>query len=136
MKKRIERKNDLNKLRQHFVGKEKHLPRLVKRSASVVKTAGGLIMDNTTLKKKLSTYRSDKDRLSNLPADVLLEVLTAWEQWPGKLKDFYASIGVSHRQMAGIMGKAKKLRRDGHFPAEEFKEIKLDSVVDVPCSFL
>jgi len=85
-------------------------------------------MENTMLKKKLSTYRSDKDRLSNLPADVLLEVLTAWEQWPGKLKDFYSSIGVSHRQMAGIMGKAKKLRREGHFPAEEFQEIKLDSI--------
>lgn len=86
-------------------------------------------MDNMTLKKKLSTYRSEKDRLSNLPPEVLLEVLTAWESWTGKLKDFYASIGVSHRQMAGIMGKAKKLRRDGHFPAEEFKEIKLDGVV-------
>jgi len=91
-------------------------------------------MDNSILKKKLSTYRSDKDRLNRLPPEVLLEVLTAWEHWPGKLKDFYASIGVSHRQMAGIMGKAKKLRRDGHFPAEEFKEIKLDGVVDVPCS--
>lgn len=91
-------------------------------------------MDNSVLKKKLSTYRSDKDRLSNLPGEVLLEVLTAWEQWPGKLKDFYASIGVSHRQMAGIMGKAKKLRREGHFPAEDFKEIKLEGIAAAgPC---
>jgi len=88
-------------------------------------------MDNTILKKRLSTYRSDKDQLKNLPADVLLEVLNAWEKWPGKLKDFYMSIGVSPKQMAGIMGKAKKLRRDGHFPAEEFKEMSLESVVGV-----
>ena len=29
--------------------------------------------------------------------------------------------------MASIIGRAKKLRRDGHFPAEEFKEIKVES---------
>ena len=84
-------------------------------------------MDNEILKKRLSTYRSDKDRLSNLPPEVLQEALSAWEQWTGKSKDFYASIGVSHRQMAGILGKAKKLRREGHFPGSEFKEIQIEA---------
>jgi hypothetical protein len=27
--------------------------------------------------------------------------------------------------MASIIGRAKKLRREGHFPAEDFKEIKV-----------
>lgn len=37
--------------------------------------------------------------------------------------------------MAGIIGRAKKLRREGHFPVEEFKEIKLESpdVASGPC---
>ena len=83
-------------------------------------------MDNTLLKKRLSTYRTDKDRLSNLPPEVLQEALSAWEQWSGKGKDFYTSIGVSSKQMAGILGKAKKLRRDGHLPVEDFKEIKIE----------
>jgi hypothetical protein len=27
--------------------------------------------------------------------------------------------------MASVIGKAKKMRREGHFPAEEFKEVKV-----------
>lgn len=83
-------------------------------------------MDNTMLKKRLSTFRSEKGSLLNVPAEVLQELLVAWETWPGSLKEFYSSIGASPKQMAGLMGKAKKLRREGHFPVEEFKEIKLE----------
>lgn len=86
-------------------------------------------MDNIILKKKLSTFRSEKGSLINVTAEVLLEVLKAWESWPGSSKDFYKSIGVSSKQMAVVIGKAKKMRREGQFPAEEFKEIKLDSIV-------
>jgi hypothetical protein len=35
------------------------------------------------------------------------------------------TIGVSSKGMASIIGRAKRLRREGHFPAEDFKEIKL-----------
>ena len=40
--------------------------------------------------------------------------------------------------MASIIGRAKKLRREGHFPAEEFKEVKMEgseggSVGSGPC---
>lgn len=83
-------------------------------------------MDNTMLKKRLSTFRSEKGSLLNVPPEVLQEVLVAWETWPGTAKEFYSSIGASQTQMAGLMGKAKKLRREGHFPVEEFKEIKID----------
>ena len=34
-------------------------------------------------------------------------------------------IGVSAKGMASAIGRAKKLRREGHFPADEFKEIKV-----------
>jgi hypothetical protein len=40
-------------------------------------------MDFSTLKKKLSTYESDKGYLKNASDDVLYEVLVAWENWTG-----------------------------------------------------
>ena len=54
--------------------------------------------------------------------------------WPGSsgrgpTQDFYRAIGVSQKGMASIIGKAKKLRREGHFPAEEFKEIKIEAPI-------
>lgn len=81
--------------------------------------------DQNVLKKKLSTYRSAKDQLRGVPAEVLNEVLKAWEQWSGTSKDFYSSIGVSQKQMAGLIGKAKRMKREGHFPADEFQEIQV-----------
>ena len=87
-------------------------------------------MDHVTLNKKLSTYLSDKGRLRNLPDELLCEVLHAWEEWSGTAKNFYKSVGFSHRQMAGIIGKAKKLKRGGYFPVEPFTELKLESVAN------
>lgn len=90
-------------------------------------------MDNVTLKKKLSTYLSEGGRLKNVSEDLLCEVLRSWEEWPGAAKEFYKSIGFSHKQMAKLIGKAKKLKRDGHFGSEAFKEIKLEEA-DVAAS--
>ena len=45
-------------------------------------------MDLVTLKKKLSTYESEKGYLKNVSDDVLYEVLVAWENWTGPTKDF------------------------------------------------
>lgn len=83
-------------------------------------------MDNVTLKKKLSTYLSDKGQLRNLSDEVLFEVLIAWENWQGTGKEFYRSLGFSHRQLAGILGKAKKLKREGHFGESDFKPVKVE----------
>jgi hypothetical protein len=55
----------------------------------------------------------------------MMEILLAWEQWKGPIKEFYRGIGVSHTGMASILGRAKKLRREGHFPLEEFKELRV-----------
>ena len=82
-------------------------------------------MDLVTLKKKLSTYESDKGYLKNVSDDVLYEVLVAWENWTGPTKDFYRGLGFSHAQMAGVVGKAKKLKREGHFGSGEFKALKV-----------
>ena len=83
-------------------------------------------MDNVTLKKKLSSYVSDKGYLKNVSDDVLYEVLLAWENWTGPSKEFYRSLGFTHRQMASIIGKAKKLKREGHYGEGEFKPVSVD----------
>lgn len=92
-------------------------------------------MDTTTLHRKLSTYVSDKGQLRNVSEEVLFEVLTAWEGWQGTAKTFYKEIGFSQRQMAKIIGKAKKLKRTGHFGDANFKEILLNNEAQMPAHF-
>ena len=96
-------------------------------------------MDLEVIKKKLNTYRTEGGHLTKVPDDILLEVLTAWEQWTGPSKGFFSAIGVNRYKMAGIIGKAKKLKREGHFPIQEFKEIKgagAEAVTHGPCAGL
>ena len=83
-------------------------------------------MDTVTLKKKLSACISDGGYLKNVSDDALYEVLIAWENWTGNSKDFYRSLGFSQRQMASLIGKAKKLKRNGHFGDSEFKVLKIE----------
>lgn len=52
-------------------------------------------------------------------------ILSAWEQWTGPAKAFYPAIGVSQTGMASIIGKAKKLRREGHFPGNTASAVAL-----------
>ena len=82
-------------------------------------------MDAEILKKKISTFRGEGGRLRITDDALYMEILSVWEQWKGPSKEFYRAIGVSKSGMAAIIGKAKKMRREGHFPAEEFKEIKV-----------
>lgn len=95
-------------------------------------------MDNVTLKKKLSTYVTSKGQIRNLSEEMLYEVLIAWESWTGPSADFYRSLGFSYKQMAGVIGKAKKLKREGYFGASEFKSVVIEGqgqamLVDEPC---
>ncbi len=97
-------------------------------------------MDLEVLKKKISTFRGDGGRVRITDDSLLMEILLSWEQWTGPSKDFYRAIGVSQTGMASIIGRAKKLRRDGHFPADDFKEVKIAELNSVasgslpPCS--
>lgn len=84
-------------------------------------------MDLEVLRKKISTFRGEGGKLRNVSDELLFEILTAWEHWTGPLKGFYSAIEVDSRKMASLLGRAKKLKREGHFPSEEFKEIKLNS---------
>lgn len=88
-------------------------------------------MDINILKKKLSTYLSPKGRLLNLGDDMLFEVVTAWENWSGTSAEFYRSIGFSKQQLASLLGKAKKLKREGRFGTGEFKAVTIEGPVPV-----
>jgi len=85
-------------------------------------------MDLTVLKKKISTFRSEGGHLRKVSDELLMEILQAWEGWTGAGKGFYSAIGVDRRKMASLLGKAKRLKREGHFPVEEFKEVKVEGV--------
>jgi hypothetical protein len=96
-------------------------------------------MDLSVLAKKISSYRSPKGQVRNLPNELLAEILHAWEQWTGSGIGFYSAIGVNQKKMAKIMGKAKQLKRDGAFDGLNFTEVVLDQdsgqVIELPpCS--
>ena len=82
-------------------------------------------MDLEVLKKKISSYRTPKGLLTKIPDELVMEILMAWEEWTGTKTAFYSAIGVNQHKLASILGRAKRLRRDGHFPVEEFKEVKI-----------
>lgn len=82
--------------------------------------------DLSLLKKRLSTFRSSKGQIRDVSDELLVEILRAWETWPGTSKEFYQLLGSSKSQMAVLMGKAKKVSRG--YPAEEFKEIHVEGV--------
>lgn len=96
-------------------------------------------MDLTVLAKKISSYRTPAGKVTNLPNELLGEILHAWEQWTGAGDGFYRAIGVDRRKMAKLMGKAKQLKRDGAFDGLNFTEVVLDQdsgqVMELPpCS--
>jgi hypothetical protein len=88
-------------------------------------------MDVVTLKKKLSAYVSDKGYLKNVSDELHFEVLIAWENWTGPSRDFYKSLGFTHSQMAGLIGKAKRMKREGLFGDAGFKPVAIEGVTDV-----
>jgi hypothetical protein len=83
-------------------------------------------MDLEILRKKVSSYRTEGGRVSKVSDELLIEILLAWEQWTGPAKGFYTALGISSKGISSIIGRAKKLKREG-FPTDGFKEIKLVS---------
>lgn len=83
-------------------------------------------MDLEILKKKVSTFRGDGGKVRNVSDDVLMEILSAWEHWTGPAKGFAGAIGMNRQAVPKLIGKAKRLRREGHFPPDDFKEVKIE----------
>ncbi len=86
-------------------------------------------MELEILKKKLSAFKGDGGRIRGVSDDLLLEILSAWENWAGSAKEFYKSIGSSSKGMASMLGKAKRLKREGH--TIPFEEIEIAGITDI-----
>ena len=83
-------------------------------------------MDLEILKKRISTFRGEGGRVKNVSDEVLLEILLAREQWAGPGRGFATAIGMNRTSLPKLIGKAKKLKREGHFPVEDFKEFRVE----------
>lgn len=84
-------------------------------------------MENSVLKKRLNTFKSGKGTLKDVGTDVVMDVLRAWENWPGKASELYRELGISKMQMVTMIQKAKRLVKSGVVPDSDFKEIKVES---------
>ena len=85
-------------------------------------------MELEILKKKLSSFKGEGGRIRNVSDDLLLEVLAAWENWTGTSKHFYTGIGSSKTGISSMIGKAKRLKRNG--VGISFQEIQIEGMTD------
>ncbi len=78
-------------------------------------------MNNSVLRKRLSTFKSAQGHLRTISDEVILDVLKAWEQWPGATADLYRDLGIKKGQLSSIIRRAKYLVKSG---AEAWEFIK------------
>ena len=93
-------------------------------------------MDNAILRKKLNTFKTAKGTLKRVSNEVVLEVLRAWENWPGTSAELYRELGLSKMQLVTMIQKAKRLVKDGVVSESEFKELTITTptTISEPCS--
>ena len=84
-------------------------------------------MDNNVIKKRLNTFKSSTGSLRQISDDVIIDVLRAWENWPGTSAKLYRELGLSKMQLVTIIKKAKNLVKCGVVTEDEFKEITIDN---------
>jgi hypothetical protein len=93
-------------------------------------------MENTVIKKRLNTYKSDGGRLSKVDDEVVIDVLRAWENWQGSATELYRELGLSKMQLVTMIQKAKRLVKKGAVTGSDFKEITVNgSQGDSGCSY-
>ena len=93
-------------------------------------------MDNAILRKRLSTFKSSKGSLIKVSDEVLFDVIRVWEEWSGRSGDLSRELGIDIKQLVFLIKKAKQLKREGVFPVEGFKEIRVEGAeqaVGEPC---
>lgn len=86
-------------------------------------------MDLEILKKKLSAFKGEGGRIRNVSDEMLLEVLSHWENYKGSAKDFYKGIGSSQKGIVSLIGKAKRLKREG--ASTFFNEVKIEGTTNL-----
>lgn len=96
-------------------------------------------MDNAILKKRLNTFKAGKSgRLQDVGDEVIIDVLRAWENWPGTTADLCRELGVNASQLGVIIRKGKQLIKSGAVTESEFKEIAVAgegiAAMGAPCT--
>lgn len=86
--------------------------------------------ENTILKKRLNTFKNAKGALYGLPDDLIIDLVRAWERWPGSAKSFYQSIGIKKQQMGFIIKKGKRLFKEGTEKLGPFTPVEVKSSPD------
>jgi hypothetical protein len=82
-------------------------------------------VETAIIKKRLNTFRHASGRLQGVSADVVMEVLRAWESWPGQSSEFYREVGLKKHQLSTLIREGKKLVKSGKVTESEFKELSL-----------
>ena len=77
------------------------------------------------LKKRLNTFKLSRGTLRDVSSEVVIDVLRAWENWPGSATDLYRDLGISKMQLVTMIQKAKRLVKSGVITESEFKEIQI-----------
>lgn len=85
-------------------------------------------MDTAILKKRLSTFKSAQGHLRTISDEVILEVLSMWEQWSGSTADLYRELGIKKGQLSSIIRRAKQLVKNGAFMTNDFKEVVVEGI--------
>ena len=90
-------------------------------------------MDNAILKKRLNTFKVGKSgRLQDVSDEVIIDLLRAWENWPGTTTELCRELGLSAMQMVVLIKKGKQLIKSGVVTESEFKEVALAGVGEEP----
>lgn len=89
---------------------------------------------NLILKKRLNTCRTSTGRLSQIPDDLIIDIVKSWERWPGTGKSFYTAIGIKKEQMASIIKKGKRLFKEGKDQLGSFTPIETQAPPQGPTS--
>tara|TARA_Y100001935_G_scaffold243773_1_gene235498 strand:- start:436 stop:744 length:309 start_codon:yes stop_codon:yes gene_type:complete len=66
--------------------------------------------------------------MTGVADDLVLDVLRAWEEWPGKVKELYQSLGLKREQLVYLVKKGKQLVKSGAVIERGFKEVKVEAV--------
>ncbi len=83
--------------------------------------------ENTILKKRVNTFKNAKGALYGLPDNLIIDLVRAWERWPGSSKSFYQGIGVKKQQMGFIIKKGKRLFKEGGESLGPFTPVEIKS---------
>ena len=75
-------------------------------------------MDHAILKKRLNTFKSAKGVIRRVSNEVVIDVLRAWESWPGKAAELYRELGLSKMQMVVMIQKGKTPSQRGRSDGE------------------